>query len=339
MSDFEDGFPKIIRNAMQGGGPPEVDPEAVGKGIVTLLIIGFVLIGGYTSYFQVGTDQEAVMLRFGRYHSTVGPGPHFKIPFGVDTVFNVPTKRQMKMELGFRTAKAAKRTSYRRDRSTAGESIMLTGDLNVADIEWVVQYQIQDPKAYLFHARNIDLVIRDLAEATMRQVVGDHGVNYLLTGGRDAVGQIVKQRLSEAVKHYDLGLRIDQLIIQDVNPPEPVKPSFNEVNQAQQERERSINEAMSEYNRVIPQAQGRSEQQVSQAEGYAAARVNRASGDVANFIAVQAAYAKSRTVTRSRLHLEMLQDVLPKVKRKWIIDGARGGGLLRHLDLGKGVIR
>ena len=349
MSDFDDnGFPRIIKNTSgnsggpSSGGPkvpegfPEFDPEQTGR----LLVIGFLVAvlgwGLWSSYFQVSTDEEAVVLRFGQYLRTAGPGPHLKIPFGVDRVYRVPTKRQMKMEFGFRTAKAQQRSSYSRGNNAKGESIMLTGDLNVVDVEWVVQYQIRDPKAYLFHAREIDLVIRDLSEAVLRLIVGDVGVNYVLTGGREVIVQQVKDVLSEAVSLYDLGIAIDQVIIQDVNPPEAVKQSFNEVNEAQQEREEAINMAKKAYNNAVPKARGSAEQLVSQAEGYAMERVNRAKGDVANFVAMQQAYAKSRSVTRARLHLETLQEVLPRISKKWIISGAKAG-VLKHMDLGKGL--
>ena len=343
MSGFDDnGFPRIIRsqgksgNGQGGARPPgdfpEFDPEETGR-MALLGVLGAMLLWGlWSSYFQVGTDEEAVVLRFGRYLRTAGPGPHLKVPFGVDSVYRVPTKRQMKMEFGFRTTKAQQRSSYRRGNTGKSESIMLTGDLNVVDLEWVVQYQIRDPKAYLFHAREIDLVIRDLSEAVLRLVVGDVGVNYVLTGGREVIVQQVKDALSEAVLLYDLGIAIYQVIIQDVNPPEAVKQSFNEVNEAQQEREEAINMSKKAYNNAVPRARGSAEQLISQAEGYALERVNRSKGDVANFIAMQSAYAKSRSVTRARLHLEMLQDVLPKVKQKWVVSGAKGG-VLKHMDL------
>jgi membrane protease subunit HflK len=347
MSGFDDnGFPRIIKSqGKKGGGQggirppgdfPEFDPEQSGR-MALLGVLGLLLVWGvWSAYFQVGTDEEAVVLRFGRYLRTAGPGPHLKLPFNIDSVYNVPTKRQMKMEFGFRTTKAQQRSSYRRGSNGKSESIMLTGDLNVVDVEWVVQYQIRDPKAYLFHAREIDLVIRDLSEAVLRLVVGDVGVNYVLTGGREAIVQQVKDSLSTAVAKYDLGIKIDQVIIQDVNPPEAVKQSFNEVNEAQQEREEAINMAKKSYNNAVPKARGSAAQLISQAEGYALERVNQSKGDVANFVAMQAAYAKSRSVTRARLHLEMMQEVLPKVKRKWVVSGAKGG-VLKHMDLGGAV--
>ena len=348
MSDFDDnGFPRIIKSSgkgddSSGGGPrfpdefPEFDPEQTGRFAVIGLLALLAVWGLWSSYFQVSTDEDAVVLRFGKYLRTAGPGPHLKVPFGVDRVYRVPTKRQMKMEFGFRTSKAQQRSSYARGNSSKGESIMLTGDLNVVDLEWVVQYQIRDPKAYLFHAREIDLVIRDLSEAVLRLVVGDVGVNYVLTGGREVIVQQVKDALSEAVQLYDLGIAIDQVIIQDVNPPEAVKQSFNEVNEAQQEREEAINMAKKAYNNAVPKARGSAEQLVSQAEGYAMERVNRSKGDVANFVAMQEAYSKSRSVTRARLHLETLQEVLPKISKKWVVAGAKAG-VLKHMDLGKGV--
>jgi membrane protease subunit HflK len=342
MAGFDDnGFPRIIKSqGNRGGGTggprapelPEIDPEQAGKIALLGVIAALLLWGAWSSYFQVATDEEAVVLRFGRFLSTEGPGPHLKLPFGVDEVYLVPSKRQMKMEFGFRTTKAQQRSAYRRGNTGKSESIMLTGDLNVVDLQWVVQYSIRDPKAYLFHAREIDLVIRDLSEALLRLVVGDVGVNYVLTAGRQAIVGQVKDQLSKAVVLYDLGIAIDQVIIQDVNPPEAVKQSFNEVNEAQQEREEAINNAKKAYNNAVPRARGSAQQMISQAEGYALERINQSQGDVANFVAMQSAYSKSRSVTRARLHLEMLQDVLPKVKQKWVVSGAKGG-VLKHMDL------
>ncbi len=342
MTQDDGGFPRNILNPQGNnpfggggdGGGVEIDPEAVGRTVLTVFVLVLIAAIAWSSYYQIAPDEEGVVLRFGRYHKTTQPGPHFKIPLGVDQVLKVPTQRQMKMEFGFRTDKVAQRTSYRRGKEALAESEMLTGDLNVADVEWVVQYHIHDPQAYLFRAREIDEVIQDLSEAVMRQAVGDVSVNDLLTGGREALAANVKSALAEATAHYDLGITVDQLIIQDVNPPEAVKPSFNEVNQAQQEKERAINEAMAQYNNLVPQARGKAEQKISQARGYAAERVNGSKGDVASFLAVQKAYARSPKVTRTRLQLETLQKVLPGVKDKWVVTGA-GSGILQHLKLGK----
>ena len=327
-------FEEIKQRNNGGGGnntPPELpDLSKFVAPVIVILVLGFAALG---SYYQVDPEEEAVVLRFGRYFKTTQPGPHIKLPFGIDQVIKVPTRRQMKMEFGFRTAKAGQRTTYNRGAESLAESEMLTGDLNVADVEWVVQYHINDPKAYLFRARNIDEIIRDIAESVMRQMVGDTTVNYLLTQGRETLANQAKKEMTKAVQRFGLGITIDQLITQDVNPPQAVRDSFNEVNQAQQEKERAINDAMAEYNQAIPQARGLAEQAVSQAEGYRAERVNRSKGDVASFVKVQAAYAKSKNVTRTRLHLEMLQDVLPKVKEKWVLP-AKGGGVLQHLDIG-----
>jgi len=314
-----------------GQGPPELpDLSRFVIPVIVILLVGFSVLG---SYYQVAPDEEGVVLRFGKYHSTAQSGPHLKLPFGIDQVVKVPTKRQMKMEFGFRTTKAGQRTTYNRSSDSLAESEMLTGDLNVADVEWVVQYHIHDAQAYLFHARNLDEIIRDIAESVMRQIVGDTSVNYLLTQGRETLANEAKVAMTEAVQRFDLGITIDQLITQDVNPPKAVRESFNEVNQAQQEKERAINEAMAEYNQAIPKARGKAEQKVSQAKGFLAARVNRARGDVASFLEVQSAYSKSKVVTRTRLHLEMLEEVLPKIKEKWVLP-AKGGGILQHLDLG-----
>ena len=206
---------------------------------------------------------------------------------------------------------------------------MLTGDLNVATVEWIVQYKIADPYKYLFKLRDVEETFRLMTEAAMRQVVGDHSVTELLTVGREAIAARAKELLSNLCKLYDNGITVQQLVLQDVDPPEPVKPSFNEVNQAIQERERAINEAWAEYNQEIPRARGRAEQQLQAAEGYAVDRVNRAKGDAQRFLALHEEYRKAPEVTRTRLHLETMSEVLPKAGQKLVLDEQRRGDCCR----------
>jgi membrane protease subunit HflK len=211
---------------------------------------------------------------------------------------------------------------------------MLTGDLNVANVEWIVQYKISDPYKYLFKVRDVEETFRLMTEATMRQVVGDRNVTELLTVGRESIAAEAKQLLAQLCKRYDTGITIQQLVLQDVDPPQPVRPSFNEVNQAIQERERSINEAWAEYNQEIPRARGRALQNIQAAEGYAVDRVNRAKGEAERFIALHEEYKKAPDVTRTRLHLETLSEVLPAAGRKLILD-ERARGILPLLPLDK----
>jgi membrane protease subunit HflK len=297
------------------------------------LILGvIVLILIFTSFYTVGPEQIGVVLRFGKYVRSTDPGLHFRIPFGIERVTKVPVQRQLKEEFGFRSLSGSGQTQYSQ-RGYEGESNMLTGDLNAADVEWVVQYRIVDPYKFLFRVRSVRETFRAMSEATMRTVVGDRTVSEVLTIGRQEIADLVELDLQALCDQYETGIKVDQVVLQDVNPPDPVKPSFNEVNQAQQEREKLINEAQSEYNRVIPRARGEALQTIEQAQGYALDRVNRARGDSARFVAIYDAYRKAPDVTRKRIYLETMNEVLPKVERKIIVDdGIRG--LLPLLNLG-----
>jgi membrane protease subunit HflK len=294
--------------------------------IAGLVIVGLVAI--YGSYYQVEPDEVGLVTRFGRFVRTSNPGPHGKFPFGIERVQKVPVQRTLKQEFGFRTASADIQSSFHKDEKTAAESVMLTGDLNVATVEWIVQYKISDPYKYLFRMRDTEETFRLMTEASMRTVVGDHSVTELLTVGREAIAAKAKQLLSNLCKLYDNGISVQQLILQDVDPPEPVRPSFNAVNQAIQERERSINEAWAEYNQEIPRARGLAEQKIQAAEGYAIDRVNRAKGDAQRFTALEEQYRKSPEVTRTRIYLETLALVLPAAGRKLIFDEKAKGILL-----------
>ena len=288
-----------------------------------LLIVGLVIIGVvavYGSYYQVEPDEVGLVTRFGRFVRTTSPGPHGKIPFGIERVQKVPVQRTLKQEFGFRTASADIQSSFHKDEKTNAEAVMLTGDLNVATVEWIVQYKISDPYKYLFKLRDVEETFRLMSEASMRTVVGDQSVTELLTVGREAIAARAKELLSSLCKLYDNGISVQQLILQNVDPPEPVRPSFNAVNQAIQERERAINDAWAEYNQEIPRARGLAEQKIQAAEGYAIDRVNRAKGDAQRFVALEEQYRKAPEVTRTRVYLETLAAVLPAAGRKLIFD-------------------
>ncbi|MES1171720.1 MAG: FtsH protease activity modulator HflK [Bacteroidota bacterium] len=302
--------------------------------LVGAAVVGVVLIAATSSsYYQINADSVGAVTRFGRFVGTANPGPHFKLPFGIDDVIKVPVERQLKQEFGFRTAQAESRTGLPRDEKTQAESLMLTGDLNVANVEWIVQYKIADPYKYLFKVRDVEETFRLMTEAAMRQVVGDRSVTELLTVGRESIAAEAKELLTDLNKRYDTGIAVQQLVLQDVDPPEPVRPSFNEVNQAIQERERAVNEAWTEYNQEIPRASGRALQKIQAAEGYAVDRVNRAKGEAQRFIALHEEYKKAPEVMRTRLHLETLSAVLPAAGRKVILDeSARGILPLLSLD-------
>jgi len=295
---------------------------------VALLVLGvaaavFLIV---TGYYQVEPDEVAVVQRFGKFVRTSEPGPHLKFPFGVERITKVPVQRQLKMEFGFRTTRAAAQTTYAAPTpATIAESHMLTGDLNVAVVEWIVQFRIKDPSAFLFRVRDVPETFRYMSEAAMRQVVGDHSVDEVLTIGREAIALMAKTELQRLCELYGIGIEVQQLVLQDVNPPNPVKPAFNEVNQAIQEKERAINDAWAEYNKAVPRAKGEAEQAVRAAEGYSLERLNNAQGDAKRFEALHEEYRKAPDVTRRRIYLETMGAILPKVGRKLILDeSARG---------------
>ncbi len=310
---------------------PKIPWRAMVVGVLAL--VGLAAVAG--ALYQVQPEEVGVVLRFGRYVRTSEPGLHAKVPF-IEQVMRVPVQRQLKHEFGFRTVDAGVRTEYAtQERQFADESVMLTGDLNVAVVEWIVQYRVNDPYEFLFRVRNLDDTFRAMNEAVMRETVGDRTVTEVVTVGRQEIESTVEARLQTLADQYQMGIAIDQVVLQDVNPPDPVKPSWDEVSQAQQQRDRLINEALAEYNAVIPRARGEAEQTILQAEGYALDRVNRAEGEAARFAAVEAAYRQAPDVTRRRLYLETMQRILPSVGRKvFVAEGATGVLPLLSLDGG-----
>jgi modulator of FtsH protease HflK len=274
----------------------------------------------FSSFYTVEPSEEAVILRFGRYVSTEPPGLHFKLPFGVDRAVKVRTKVILQEEFGFRsTGASGGRTDYS-EKGVKEESMTLTGDLNVADVEWIVQYQIADPKKFLFHTREGLKNLRDVSQSVLRRVVGDRLVNEVLTTGRAEIAEEAQRLTQELLDRYDLGLRIVTVKLQDVNPPEPVRPAFNEVNAAKQEQEQAINQAEREYNKVIPEARGKAEQTVRDAQGYASAVVQRAQGDAARFRDILSAYRSSPSVTRTRLYIETMEELYGRFKSVTVVD-------------------
>ncbi len=310
--------------------PPNISPRLIRTVVLGLLAV-FVAM---SSFFTIEPEEVGVILRFGAYDRTVDPGLNFKFPL-VEDLYKVPVQRQLKDEFGFRTEEAGVRSRYSRE-ALFNESLMLTGDLNAAVVEWIVQYRIDDPYKFLFKVRNTRETFRAMTEAVMREIIGDRTVNEVLTVGRQEISVTVGVKLQEMCDQYETGIRVDQVVLQDVNPPDPVKPSFNEVNEAQQEREKLINEARSEYNKVIPRAKGEAEQMIQQAEGYGLERVNNARGEGARFRALFAEYSRAKEVTRQRIYLETLEKVLSKGGSKIVID-ENFKGMIPLLDLKKGV--
>ena len=306
---------------------PAVPGKSISTGVIALLIVGGLL----STFYQIQPEEVGVVLRFGQYVRTTEPGLRAKLPL-IETVIKVPVQRQLKHEFGFRTVEAGVRSQFSA-RQFADEAVMLTGDLNVAVVEWIVQYRVSDPTQYLFKVRNLDDTFRAMNEAVMREVVGDRTVTEVLTVGRQDIETRVQQQLQVLAGQYEMGITVEQVVLQDVNPPDPVKPSWDEVNQAQQQRDRLINEARAEYNAIIPRARGEAEQAILQAEGYALDRVNRAQGDAARFSSVYEAYRQAPEVPRRRLYLETMQRVLPKVGGKlFLAEDANGVVPLFSLD-------
>jgi membrane protease subunit HflK len=314
MSDF----PRVPR-------PPRIPGFAGGGGVplpwLAAVAAGFLLLAGLArGVYTVGPESVGVIQRFGRVVGTVGPGLRFKLPFGIDTVTIVPVKRQLKMEFGFGTAGSTNLDQAAAPAEQSRESDMVTGDLNAAHVEWVVQYEIDDPERYLFNHREPGPTLRDLSESVMREVVGDRTVDEVLTIGRQGVENEAIAKLTELVRGLEMGLRVQQVQLKNVRPPEAVQRSFEEVNRAQQEREQKINQANGEYNKVIPRARGEAERSMREAEGYALKRVNEAEGDATRFRALLEQYERAPDVTRQRLYLEALSEILPELGGKLILD-------------------
>jgi membrane protease subunit HflK len=289
---------------------------------VLMVILGIVILACLaTSFYTVEADEIAVVLMFGKSVRQAEPGLHFKLPLGIERAINVPVRKVFKEEFGFRTLRAGVRTQYDTRGDYSEESLLLTGDLSIADVEWVVQYKIKDPKSFLFFVRNPQRALRDLSESVMSRVVGDRTVTEVLTVGRIEIAAEVEQHLQQLLDLYQTGLDVATVTLQDVNPPEAVKAAFNAVNEAKQEKERLINEAWRDYNQSVPKAKGLAAQQISEAQGYALKRVNEAQGDADRFKAIRTEYQKAKEVTRRRLYLEAMQVLLPQLKEIYIIDG------------------
>jgi len=298
-------------------------------GIVALILL-------FNIVYQNEPEEVGVVLRFGKYVRTTMPGLRIKLPF-IESVTKLPVQRQLKQEFGFRTEEVAQRTRYS-PNNLLEEASMLSGDLNVAIVEWTVQYKIDDPLLYLFRVRDLEDTFRDMNEAVIRAVVGDRTITEVLTVGREEVQSTAKMKLQELCRKYETGLMIDQIILQNVNPPELVQPSWNEVNQAEQQKDRLINEALGEYNQVIPRAEGEAQQTVLQAEGYALDRVNSARGEAARFKELYAEYRLAPQVTRQRMYLETMQNILPKLGGKLYLDNdAKGVMPLLPLESLQGI--
>ena len=315
----------------------KIKPTGGSRGIILIAVVILIGLGALTSYYTVPSDSVAVVQRFGKYLKNVQPGLHFKLPLGIDTAIIVPVKRQLKQEFGFTTPGATDPFQSPRPHEGKLETQMVTGDLNAALVEWVVQYRISDPAKFLFDVREPRETLRYVSESVMREVVGDRTVDEVITIGRQEIESEALTKMQALSSKYSMGISIDQVQLKNINPPKPVQESFNEVNQAQQEKEKLINEARRDYNKVIPLAEGEKDQRIREADGYRLKRINEAEGNVARFSALLAEYHKAPEVTRRRIYIETMQDVMPGIRSKIIVDDqARGILPLLNLDTQKG---
>ena len=303
--------------------PPQYQiPPNAGRLVAPAILAVFALWFALSSFTSIPTDSAGVLTRFGRFVEVVKPGPRFKLPLGIDVIAIVPVERRLTLDFGFSTPGATNPNQHPDDPEA--ERNIVTGDLNMALIEWIVQYRIEDPEKFKFHVIEPEQTLRDGGEAVMREVVGDRTIDEVLTIGRQEIETEALTRLQALAKRYGLGLTVMNVQLQNVHPPKAVQASFSEVNQAQQEKQQAINLANGEYNKVIPRAKGEALRKVSAADGYAAKRVNEAKGDAGRFNATLAEYLKSPEVTRQRLYLETMQEVLPLLARKIVLDEKAG---------------
>lgn len=324
-----------------GGTPPQVDEilnrfkgmkiKFPGFWIIILLLL--LLYLGSSIFYTVAVDEVGIVQRFGRYIRTSQPGLSFKLPRGIEKVTKVKVRYVYKEEFGFRTIQAGVRSRYAAGTAYLGESLMLTGDLNVAVVPWIVQYRIKDPYKYLFKVRNVNTTLRDLSESTMRLVVGDRSIDEVINK-REEIAAQARELLQKELDEAETGIGVTTIEMKRTNVPEPVQPSWNEVNQSIQEKEKMIYQAREEYNKMIPQARGQAEKTIKSAEGFALDRVNRAKGDASRFLALYNEYVKAQDVTRRRLYLEALREVFPKLGSKYIVD-AEQKNFLPLLNLGQ----
>jgi len=307
--------------------------DDMGKFIPLIIVILLVIIGLAQTVYSVGPDEVGVVQRFGKYVANTAPGLHMKLPFGIDRVTRVKITAIETEEFGIRTLKAGVRTTYSA-RSYLQESLMLTGDLNILDVQWIVQYRRADPVKYLFATRDPGKNVRDVSEVVMRRLAGNYSVDEVLKESRDEIGARAQVEMQKILDKYETGIKVITVKLQNVNPPDEVKPAFNEVNEAEQEKERFINQAWEAYNKVVPRARGEAEKTIREAEGYALEKVNMAKGDTERFLAVLEEYKKAPDITKKRIYLETMSEVIPTAKQKYIID-SKQSTILPLLNIGQ----
>ncbi len=330
-----------LRDAF-GGAPPgrgEAEPGPggspanflAGAGKMALIVVAIMVLQlVYGAVYTIQPGEAGLILRFGKYHRTSAPGLHFKVPM-METLNKVDVETVRKEEFGFRTKQPGQQSVFER-RGYDNESLMLTGDKNVINVAWIVQYKVRNPIDFLFNVRNVPQAVRDFSEMVTRRIVGNMDFDYVLSN-REIVAAQVKKELQESLDRLRCGVQVGAVQLQDINPPDPVKPAFNEVNEADQDMKRLVNEAEEQYNRVIPKARGDAKRAIEESHGYAMERINRAQGEVARFLAISKEYLNAQDVTRRRLYLETMQEILPRFRQVWVMDEGQKGPLpLLNLD-------
>ncbi len=327
----------------QGGGPPPQVDEILKQfknlkfpGGPLIVIVVLVLLISVTMIYKIDPAEVGVVQRFGAYVRLEQPGLNFKLPIGIEKVTKVNVLGIRTAEFGFRSGVQDSRSSrFSGDRDDLNVSLMLTGDLNIAIVPWIVQYRVKSPEEFLFNVRNVNLLLVDMAEASMRLVVGDRSVDEVINR-REEIADESKIILQKELDEANAGITIVNIEMKRTNVPGPVQPSLNEVNQATQEKEQMIYKANEEYNKAIPAARGEAERIIKEAEGYALDRVNRSKGDAARFNSIYQEYVKAQDVTKRRLYLEAMSELLPKLGQKYIVDSDMNN-LLPMLNLGKEI--
>lgn len=317
LQDYFSGSPKQDGTK---GSPSNSGPSnpfaAVGK-IVAIVVVLLVLQGIYSSFYKINPAEVGVVLRLGQFNRISESGLHFKVPY-IDTLYKVDVEEIRKEEFGFRSRFPGQKSSFER-RGYDMESLMLTADKNVINVAWIVQYRVSDPREYLFQVKNVRQAVRDLSESVTRRIVGNMDFDYVLSN-RDLLAAEVKQELQKELRNLQAGIAVGTVQFQDINPPDQVKPAFNEVNEADQDMKRLVNEAEEIYNQKIPRASGRAKQLIEEAHGYAVARVNDARGESQRFLSILTEYKNAPYVTRKRMYLETMQNVIPTVESVYIMD-------------------
>jgi membrane protease subunit HflK len=340
IKKLQDFFSEDKNQGPGQGGPPSdqkpTNPLASLTKILAFVIVIVLLQGVYSSVYKIQPSEVGVILRLGKYSRTTQSGLHFKIPY-IEKLFKVNVEKIRKQEFGFRTRFPGQQSSFDR-RNYDMESLMLTADKNVINVAWIVQYKVADPYLFLFKIKDVEQAVHDASESVTRRIVGNMDFDYVLSN-RDLLAASVKQELQSELDNLEAGIVLVTVQFQDINPPETVKPAFNEVNEADQDMKRLVNEAQETYNRVIPKARGSAKQIIEEARGYASERINDAKGQTERFNDILKEYKNAPVVTRKRMYIETMEQILPGVDTIYVIDKDQQSPLpLLNLSGGQGLL-